>query len=312
MVGDNLAYVFLNNGFLESNNKDIGRYSHDTLPDYYATTFRFNNPKFKNSYFILQNEEIERSKDKFDKCVQFVSVEDELANTDEFKEVSDVLKQEWPRYLNDPFWYNTFIRIVLLAIFQMKTNQPNLIHIEADNLIFGTEFRGIFDTYESGEFGFPNERASASAPAFMFLKDDVSGANLLDMILTLLKKGESAISPYAGWLHSWVTDMAFLDIISRSGMNYKMLPCSPIGYYSQNVESIGYVFDPTSYGMYLGGTNNGHPKGFIDPNHYVGQLLNEGRIKIEFNGKPYVTSKGLTTPIFNLHVHNKEAIPNFI
>jgi len=60
------------------------------------------------------------------------------------------------------------------------------------------------------------------------------------------------------------------------------------------------IFDPITYGQFLGGTNNGHPPGFIDKDHIVGKILDPESIKFHEN-KPTVNGVELV----NLHVHGK-------
>ena len=82
-----------------------------------------------------------------------------------------------------------------------------------------------------------------------------------------------------------------------------------------------YVFDPGSYGQYLGGTNNGHPPGFADHKHIIGRDIIGGNIVPYFDEehkKPLVFKEALqpaeafvqTPPqkyeLFNLHVHSKK------
>ena len=67
-----------------------------------------------------------------------------------------------------------------------------------------------------------------------------------------------------------------------------------------------YIFDPGSYGQYLGGTNNGHGSGFIDQKHMIGSAMLAEEINAEFNDRPYVIRMdGERFQIFNLHVHSK-------
>jgi len=63
------------------------------------------------------------------------------------------------------------------------------------------------------------------------------------------------------------------------------------------------LFDPGSYGQFLGGTNNGHGPGFTDSEHFIGDHINQGKIKkVEFvDGCPFVDG----IKLFNLHVHSK-------
>ena len=61
------------------------------------------------------------------------------------------------------------------------------------------------------------------------------------------------------------------------------------------------VFDPGSYGQFLGGTNNGHSSGFTDAQHFIGEAINSGDLNIVFDSEPSVNG----VKIFNLHIHSK-------
>lgn len=81
----------------------------------------------------------------------------------------------------------------------------------------------------------------------------------------------------------------------------KSLPVFPNG--------LGFVFDPSSYGIYLGNSFNKKTKrepGWIWPDHFVGEELMSGNIKVEMiNNKPYVTKNNFGYPLINLHIHSK-------
>ena len=62
-----------------------------------------------------------------------------------------------------------------------------------------------------------------------------------------------------------------------------------------------YVFDPSSYGQYFGGTNK-HPPGWFGKHHLIGKEIGNKNLKpIMKENKPYVNE----VPIINLHIHSK-------
>ena len=73
-----------------------------------------------------------------------------------------------------------------------------------------------------------------------------------------------------------------------------------------------FIFDPASYGQYLGGThkkpNSFFRKKFATQTHTVGMELISQRIKVNFNkGTPTVTSQlGDCSFLVNLHIHSKK------
>lgn len=314
-MNTNLVYVFLTSNFNQKVLPPSNVWSSTTLPSYCFDTFKFNSGKFTTSYVIAEKKEILQYKNSFPENTKFITVEDNISNTEEFKEAQAIIDTLWPRrYMMDTFWYTTFIRVLVLAIFVKKYKLENVIHIEADNLIFSKDIEKVFSILSDGEFAFCNEAPHASAPSIIAFKDGEAGSNLLKQHITLLRKGENTLNPYVGHFRNYITDMAFLDIIYRNKKNYKMLPCLPFGNQSENFETLQTVFDPTSYGQYLGGTNNGHEKGFIDHRHYVGQELASKNINVVFeDNAPYLYLKNkVRIPIFNLHVHNKKSIPLFL
>jgi len=71
-------------------------------------------------------------------------------------------------------------------------------------------------------------------------------------------------------------------------------------------ENSSYIFDPSSYGQFFGGTYHGDPPGWYGTHQYVGAEISKGNIKpIMQHGRPYVEWKNKIYPIVNLHVHSK-------
>lgn len=309
----NLIYVFLSNNF---NNKKLQRVdsnSSSDIPSYYIDTFKFNSKKFKNSYVITNRDIIAKYANVFPEGTHFISVEDEICNTEEFKTVQSLLELTWSElYTTDAFWYVTFMRIIVLSIFIKQKNLSNVIHVEADNLIFETDFKNIFELLAVGEFSYTNEAAYASAPCTIIFKDGLAGSNMLNHHISLLKKGEHIIKHHVGHFYNWIADMAFLDLIHRAKKNYKMLPCLPFGPYAENFNTLKLIFDPISYGQFLGGTNNKCDPGYAERRHFVGKEICDGTVKVTFNKRPFIEYKNELIPLFNLHLHNKGSIPLFI
>lgn len=96
-----------------------------------------------------------------------------------------------------------------------------------------------------------------------------------------------------------INEMVLLKICMNSNI-IQGLPIIP------NVK-YRYVYDPSSYGQFLGGTNNhGNGIGFTSSEHYLGLGLRNEDIKIEWKkDKPFVLFNNIKKPLFNLHVHSK-------
>lgn len=295
MVGDNLIYVFLNSAFTDSEGREYTKFAYDEMPEYYKLTYEYNKLKFKDSHFITNAN----------------NISDLLEDTD-FKKLDNIINTKWYRYKKNPFWYNTSIRVILLCLYVRNNNLKNVTHVEADNIIYAQNTKILDSFFQDGEYGFCNEAPYSSAPSLIFIKDAEAADSLLRKHIQLYEKGESNLGQYVGYYGNYITDMALLDIIYRYRKNYKMLPCLPFGPVSENYETLQYVFDPTSYGQYICGTNNGAPPGFIDFKHYIGHAVESRYIQIKFNTKPYIFFEEKEIPIYNLHVHNKKAIPDLL
>jgi hypothetical protein len=110
--------------------------------------------------------------------------------------------------------------------------------------------------------------------------------------------GEQWLMQNFGFDH--VSEMSLLHVAHVNNM-FCPLPTIPNFH-----EDHHYIFDPGSYGQYLGGTNNGHGSGFIDQKHMIGSAMLAEEINAEFTDRPYVIRMdGERFPIFNLHVHSK-------
>jgi hypothetical protein len=70
---------------------------------------------------------------------------------------------------------------------------------------------------------------------------------------------------------------------------------------------VNFLFDPSSYGQYFGGTHAGHQPGFTQKSHIVGdQIINENINPIMIENKPLVLKDGKTYSLVNLHIHSKK------
>jgi len=308
---NNLVYVFIENTFTLKE-KDTHPYTYNTLPEYYLDTINFNKKNFGKTYLIVTEKQKSLVAQKISADINLVAIET-LHSSHLYKSFQQAFQAQWLHYTKDVFLYHAFLRVLYYCLFVYEFNLENTIHAEADNLIFQDNIEPFNTVFQSGEFGFSNEKIPNSAPAIIFLKDKSAAENLLNLHIKLLNRGENGIRHACGIPFNYITDMNFLFFISQYKKNYKMLPCLPCGDQSENFDKFNMVFDPTSYGQYLGGTNNGHCSGFIDPEHYVGRELLANNIKIKFiENKPYVDYNDCNVPLFNLHIQNKKAIKNFL
>ena len=308
----NLVYAFIDSNF-NNNNSVKKTYSYDTLPEYYLKTMEHNSKFFGKSFFILQDRVIEKVRNRAPVGVNLISLEKDILSTDEYKIIDELLTTMWPKYKIEVFLYHAFLRLIFVGILIKSFKLTNTIHLEADNIVYypGSD---IFnnDVIAPGQFAYSLVSPLVAAPGIMAFKDGDSGNNFLSRIVKLLMSGEEAIFSAIGVQLDYISDMNFLDVISRGSKYFKLLPSLPFTDLSTNLEKFNYLFDPASYGQYLGGTNNGHEKGYKEMNHYIGRMIINEKINITFKEKPFVIYNDNQYPIYNLHIHNKQAIDQFL
>lgn len=299
-----LLYFFLNQNFNKNINNGKKDYSYSKMPDYYLKTFNHNKRFFENSFIVCQEEE----KGEFD---NYITVE-EIIETQDFKLLNSLINDNWSRYREDFFLYFTFLRLIFICIAIKLKGLTNVMHVEADNLVYSNQHEVFNKVFSAGEFGYSLVSPMAAAPGIIFFKDVKAAENFLNLIKKLLQKGESSIIKATGVPFNYITDMNFMFLMYMYNKNFKMLPCTPQGKYSENLEKFNILFDPAGFGQYLGGTNNGHSAKFIDNTHFVSSCLRDKNFKLKFENSPYISFNNKDIPLYNLHIHNKKVIDNFL
>lgn len=197
-----------------------------------------------------------------------------------FNEVSRLDRVSAPQttYPGDAgFWHNTSARLFYLAAFMEANKLTHQVHLENDNLVYCdlTKLR-----WASHAISLPRLTETSFTWGICYIPYYIDIIEYCEFAIEMLQH-----HPY----HDM--DMAGLY------PNIEELPVT----WNEDV-----IFDPASYGQYLGGTNNFHPPGFIDENHIAGRELHTR--KLTFDKIPRLDG----TPIVNLHMHNKTRIKDFL
>lgn len=186
---------------------------------------------------------------------------------------------------SDPLWITSLRRVFILN----EIKGP-LVHFDTDVLIYEPFSSvnlpdGVFLTpHKEGEFTF----------GYSYISDKTKYKNLCSSIYSLLKRGETFTRKHTG---DQIHEMRLLGYCGKGVI-------TPLPVHPRMGE--GLMFDPSSYGQFLGGTPNGHAPGFIDKEQLVGSILSEGSTTVNFSGKPTISYWGKTYPLSNLHIHSKE------
>lgn len=190
------------------------------------------------------------------------------------------------------FFYGAMERIFYLEAHLYCRSIMKCIHLENDVLVYYPFEEAIFYKNKDKNLYYTPMGPGVSTLALSY-GDRFMFNWLCDFILQCIDLGEqSFLRKYNVDMFNEMTALeAFSEDAKLAIRKLQILP-----------EEDGFVYDPGSYGQYLGGTNNEHGKGWYGDHHYIGKEIGSGKLKIEMkNGKPYVNDR----PIFNLHVHSK-------
>lgn len=197
----------------------------------------------------------------------------------------------------NPLWSRSLLRIFYLRDLLNYMNIDEFIHFDSDVLIY-KPFNKIKYSFDKKKFNITplsnNELIFGYSCGF---KKDVycSIADRAQEFLLNINDREAR-----KMLSKELTEMKLLHNIFKQNKNlFNLLPVVPT-----NNEDI---FDPASYGQYLGGTQKRFSKKFVDPNHIVGkEILNKTISPKLLNSSPKVLQNQDIIDIVNLHIHSKK------
>jgi hypothetical protein len=210
------------------------------------------------------------------------------------------------------FWTITTTRLIYIANFLKEKNLHDVLHFENDVLIY-TDLNKIQQTcsmlYKSLAItvGGPDKAMTG----MMFIKSPKALSHFTFYILNLLKKFRvKDIKKQYGM--DMVNEMTLLRIYMKEYPELLVtLPIMPFGEYSSHYDKFNSIFDPASWGQYVGGTLDGIP-GAKPDDHYIGLLLREcpeydvvWRWDDEKRKIPYFRFNKQEVKINNLHIHSK-------
>jgi hypothetical protein len=221
----------------------------------------------------------------------------------EILKIYDIASEQTLKVLNmslfseddNVLWRTSIFRVFLVRDCIKYLNLKNCYHFDSDVLLFepSSKFEHLINDSDGLSITYHTE----DEVVFGFSK--FGNINKIDEICNILCEivfDEQKQKEYASIMPN---EMQLLGgIYKRRPDLIKRLDVFP----NEN----GIVFDPSSYGQYLGGTNNEHPPGWYGNHHVVGREIGEGILTpIVVNHKPYVEKNGERYPLVNLHVHSK-------
>lgn len=278
--------------FLEDNFRQI-RLFNPVVTIYFLTDIQYlNNPIFKKyNITVLNKDSFYSSKiSRFEICFKY-------------RHKSNMYQ----------FWVYTAIRLIFIENF-IKTYKLNSVyHFENDILLYYnlSEFHKIFlKLYPHMSITVGGQDKCMTG--FMFIRDGQSLSEMTQFFIDILEKyGKGRLMKIYNM--DMVNEMTLMRAYSKDYPDKLMLlPILPFGEFSKGYDEFISVFDPASYGMFVGGSAQEKEPGCKPQDHYIGQLLREHpeydvvwKVDDRNRKVPYFKYDGQEVKINNLHIHSK-------
>lgn len=195
----------------------------------------------------------------------------------------------------NPLWRRSIFRIFLIRDAMKYLNISSCYHFDSDVLMFQSSklFSNIINDFDGLYITYHNE----NEVVFGFSR--FGKIEKISQICDILEQIVFDVNLQKEYSSGMPNEMQLLSgIMKRRPDLIKRLNILP--------NDDNFIFDPSSYGQYFGGTHQGHLPGFAHHTHIIGREIQNGNIMpIIKDKKPYVKCKNKLYPIVNLHIHSK-------
>jgi len=211
------------------------------------------------------------------------------------------------------FWSVAAARFYYIEWLMKEYDIEDVIHIENDILLY----HNVNDYEKKYEEIFKNMAITPCGQdkcitGYFYIKNYKSLKHMNNFFIELYEseKLQSLIKKYN--IKTMINEMVLLYLYSKEfGKDYlNYFPILPYGKYSYNYNYFKSIFDPASYGQYVGGSRTEGPR--VKPSdHYVGQeFINNSTCDVKFEFVdglkiPYFYYDDNKVFINNLHIHSK-------
>lgn len=208
------------------------------------------------------------------------------------------------------FWTVATTRLFYIANFMRAHNLRHVYHVENDILIYFN----IREHDETFQQLYKNVAITPAGPdklatGFVYIPDADSLEKVTDFFIKILEQfGTKGLKQQ--YSLSMIHEMTLLWLFWHITAHMDLLPILPFGDFSKHYEDFGAIFDPASWGQFVGGTRTEGP-GARPEDHYIGQLLRQN----PQYGVGWRIEGGLRVPYFiyddnwvklnSLHIHSK-------
>jgi len=214
----------------------------------------------------------------------------------------------------DDFWGVTTSRILYVEEYMRVFNKENIIHFENDVLLY-FDLRVHWDAMlEFKSLAITKGGVNQIMTGFFYIKSYFSLKHMIDFWMGVLRQHtikELRRRFGVGMMNEMTLFFIYSQCVNEDYLDY--FPILPRGEYSYNIDRFNSLFDPASYGQFVGGTDSKKEPGFLDKRHYIGREMllypnDYGVIwDVDEAGRrcPYLVYTDGRMRINNLHIHSK-------
>lgn len=196
----------------------------------------------------------------------------------------------------NPLWASSMMRIFYLNDAANFLNLKSFVHFDSDVMLY-KPFSELSNLFDKNKFNITPLTDSFLVFGYSYISNIDTFSEITFSISEILKNAKKyEIEFYEG---NRLNEMKALYISYLQNPEYfSLLTTLP-------KEKV--VFDPGSYGQYLGGVHyKRFSKKYINKDHIVGKQLIKGEIKVKSKNRiPYIVKNEETFNLANLHVHKK-------
>tara|TARA_A100001011_G_scaffold305060_1_gene319525 strand:- start:1539 stop:2381 length:843 start_codon:yes stop_codon:yes gene_type:complete len=256
------------------------------IPEYISQTFNSILTIDKNAKIFFCSDGIKKYKN-----IENVNISDIKSN--QTKEIESLnFYKETPWHTN-PLWITSLMRVFYLNDAIDNLNLKQGVHFDSDVIIY-KPYEKIEQSFDQNKFNI----TPLNNEELIFGYAYFGNKNILNEIVN---KFTNVVKNEFG---SMVNEMKLLKSLqSKSKEIFNLLNILPD-------VSEEYVFDPASYGQYLGGTHANpyrfYKRRWAGDHHYIGKEIIENQLTVKFKKYPYVLKENKKYEIVNLHIHSKE------
>ena len=207
--------------------------------------------------------------------------------------------EKFERLDNNPLWKTSLQRIFYLYEIANYFNIDKFIHFDNDVIVF-KPFDAINTIFENSKINITKLSKDMLIFGYSYIDSLETYKKVCDTLVNIYENKKFYEDKYYDGKSLVEMRGLYLSYLEENKF-FNILPTLP-------KENNNFLFDPGSYGQYLGGLHNKRfSKRYIDKDHQTYDLLNGKEIMPVYEGgKAYINFYSQKIDLVNLHVHSKK------